>query len=244
VEIILGFERSGHSRPVGVCIVRSPQPGPRETDLNFPCFYVYGMLGATGWPRRSGLLRRETVNAMVLRGVLTNMMEWTAAFGATNPFRACQLFTSLFPARDWKEPLDGVFDFLSGWRSGHPDATVWNSLTSRHVPTQATNLAWSWVKDDRQALAWSACCASAVWEGLTNPQGVHRAIERKNKEVEEHLPTLRAAGLKEASDSLPSPAEAGAALEKILDNYETSFGGLPKPPPQLLALPSIKRRFP
>jgi hypothetical protein len=68
----------------------------------FGFYYLVGLLGRMGWPRRRSLFNSEAVfNSIILDGAIDQMIDWSASIGACRPDSALQVIVTMFRKNDW-----------------------------------------------------------------------------------------------------------------------------------------------
>lgn len=63
--------------------------------------FVTTLMHEMGWPRRSGLLRRETYDVTLIDLATVQMIHWAAALGAGRSAIALQMIAEMVSARTW-----------------------------------------------------------------------------------------------------------------------------------------------
>src|SRR3989344_4543879 len=190
----------------------------------FGFYYVVGLLGHMGWPRRRGLFSSEAViDSLILDSTIDQMIDWSASIGACRPNIALQIVASIFRDMDWdsKEALDIVAEtenLKKQWtergNSSNPREAVKPVKFSK--TTKVITMKQLKDKDIQHALE-VYCYESLMW-GLVNSDSFQTYYSTNEKRQREQLPEYKKAGLE--VDSIPTLDQILKDGEEILRNYE------------------------
>ena len=203
----------------------------------FGFYYVVGLLGHMGWPRRRSLFNSEAViNSLVLDSAVDQMIDWSASIGACRPNVALQIIASMFRDMDWnsKDALDiraETENLKKQWtergNSNNPREIVKPVKFSK--TTKVITMKQLKDKDIQHALE-VYCYESLMW-GLVNSDNFKNYYSTNEKRQRDQLPEYQKAGL--AVDSIPTLDQILNDGEEIIRNYEKEIRPL-SPIPQKL----------
>lgn len=219
--------------------------------MNFASYFVIGMLGAAGWPRKGGFLGRKLIADAQLIDTSVNVMSRSGvALGAEAPYEALRLLTHLFSARDWeRDDTNGLVEMLTrAMRGAKPDAIPWKEVAPSPMATAATlkvqPVPWETLFDPRVGILHAATLGQALAWGLADPLSARAALERDRTKNLELLPEMQRAGLDVQQEGIDqSPQEIAANFADLMTGFEAEFGVIPPPARQLAAHPMFASRF-
>lgn len=214
----------------------------------FGFYYVVGLLGHMGWPRRRSLFNSEAVvSSRILDSAVEQMIDWSASIGACRSHLALQMIATMFRENDWDSEdslnlLTVVNNSKKLWSergNNNPRDIVQPIKFSKLKLEDVKNLKDSFkevisTKDlknkDTQLLLEKYCFESLIW-GLANPNNFKIYYETDEKSHKDQLPSYEKAGL--AVDSIPTLDQILKEGEEILRGYEKEVRPL-SPIPQKL----------
>ena len=197
--------------------------------------YVTSLLHEMGWPRKSGLLRRETYDATLVDMATKEMIHWAAALGAGRPAIALQMIAEMFSDRTWDgDDAPQISVVIHGSREhwdARPDADPCEIIEpvplakhyARITPQQLQQA------DIRRYLE-QYVLESCIW-GLANRDRFAKWYANHAKQFTSKMPLCQLAGL-----AVETPPELSAFFdqsEQIVRDYEQKVGPLPAIPAKL-----------
>jgi hypothetical protein len=202
----------------------------------FGFYYLVGLLGHMGWPRRRSLFNSETVfNSIILDGAIDQMIDWSASIGACRPDSALQVIVTMFRENDWNSE-----DSLNIVKIVNDSKKLWNERGNNNPRDIVQPTKFSKLKDvisskdlknkDTQFLLEQYCFESLIW-GLANPSSFKIYFETNEKRQKDSMPLYEKAGLE--IDSIPGLDQILKEGEEILRGYEKEVRPL-SPVPQKL----------
>lgn len=89
----------------------------------FGFYFVTTILRQAGWPKTRGLLNSKlVVDTRIADIVIDQMVDWSAALGASRPRLALRVIAWMFHDRDWDgENAPRILDFINGAKD------MWNA---------------------------------------------------------------------------------------------------------------------
>jgi len=230
--------------------------------MTFVLYYLVGMLKAMGWPRKVGLpmLRKEVVDAFVIRMAIQQMVEFATVLGAKRPNVAIRLIADMFRQRDYtQQPAAQLWAKLDATQTVtlHPEISPAEAI-ARFIgdssgkdygkilgqgPSQ-NFVPWSFVGGGPISFASHMPFAMALAWGIEHPEEALAAWEAQYKQYAEDLPEMLAAGLKlDPPHTIPTSDDICASIEEVLAFFQKEVRPLVAVPPELLALPAVARRL-
>lgn len=192
----------------------------------FAPWHLVTLLHAAGWPRRTGLFRRETVDSLVADTLArVGLFHSGMAIGAFDVPLSCSLVAEIFSERtEWRHDFD---ELLRTQYSKGPDPLV---NYGKSVPA-------SLVGSNTYQAMLSFDFVSAVWEGVRNPDEVTSMLSHTAGSYLTSAREAIAAGMDMDAARLPSSAEEFYDLAReYVRAYEEVRGVLPSPPAGLIEL--------
>lgn len=204
----------------------------------FGFYYVVGLLGHMGWPRRRSFFNSEAVvDSLILDSAIEQMIDWSASIGACRPDLALQIIASMFRDMDWedKEALDineEISNLKKQWLergdNSNPRAAVKPVKFSK--TTKSISMKQLKHKDIQHALE-VYCYESLMW-GLVNKDAFLTYYSTNENRQRDKLPEYKKAGL--AVDSIPTLEQILTEGEEIIKGYEKEVRPLSPIPQKLL----------
>ena len=203
----------------------------------FGFYYLVGLLGHMGWPRRRSLFNSEAViNSVILDGAVEQMIDWSASIGACRPNLALQVIATMFRGNDWDSE-----DSLNIVKVVNDSKKLWNERGNNNPRDIVQPTKFSKLKDvisskdlknkDTQFLLEQYCFESLIW-GLANSNSFKIYFETNEKRQKDSMPLYEKAGLEIGSISgLDQILKEG---EEILKNYEKEIRPLSPIPQKLM----------
>jgi len=203
----------------------------------FGFYYVVGLLGHMGWPRRRSLFNSEAViNSLILDSAIEQMIDWSASIGACRPDLALQIVASMLRGTDWesKEALDfsAEINTLKKQWIERGDNNPREAVKPVKFSKTSNLISMKQLKDkDIQHALEVYCYESLIW-GLANPDSFKTYYSTNEKRQRDQLPQYKKAGL--AVDSIPTLDHILKEGEEILKGYEKEVRPLSPIPQKLL----------
>lgn len=203
----------------------------------FGFYFVVGLLGQMGWPKRRGLFNSEAViDSLVLDSAIDQLIDWSASMGACRPKLAMQIIATMFRENDWSSKdsfniLKVIPDLEKNWvergNASPRDIVKPMKFSKINSVTSSKDL-----KDkDTQFLLEQYVFESLIW-GLVNPDSFKSYYETNSNRQTERLPQYEKAGLD--IDSIPNLTQFLQSGEEVLRNYEKEIRPLLPIPPELM----------
>lgn len=212
----------------------------------FGFYYIVGLLGQMGWPKRRGLFNSEgVVSTLVLDGAVDQMIDWAASIGACRPKLALEILATVLRDNDW-ESKDS-FDIVKSVTGSKP---IWKERGNnnpkevvkpfRFFKKDLTNLkdvendvlSFKEIKDNRMREALEVYFMESLIWGLFNSDKYKEYFEKHAREQEKELPEYKEAGL--GVDYIPSLEQMLKDGEEIIRGYEKEIRPLSPIPQKLL----------
>jgi len=208
----------------------------------FGFYYVVGLLGHMGWPRRRGLLNSEAVfNCLVLDSAIDQMIDWAANIGAHRPDLALRIIATMFRDNDWEsEKSFDIMEFVKNskksWDEGgnNPRLVVKPfrfSKSNEGINPKKDVISSKDVKDNRIRTALEQYFIESLIWGLVNHGACKIYFETEGKEQKDKLPMYKEAGLD--VDSIPTMDSLLKDGEDIIKGYEKEVRPLSPIPKRL-----------
>lgn len=204
----------------------------------FGFYYVVGLLGHMGWPRRRSLFNSEAViNSLILDSAIEQMIDWSASIGACCPDLALQIVASMLRGTDWesKEALDlsaEINTLKKQWIERGDNNNPREAVKPVKFSKTSNLISMKQLKDkDIQHALEIYCYESLIW-GLVNPDSFKTYYSTNEKRQRDQLPEYKKAGL--AVDSIPTLDQILKEGEEILKGYEKDVRPLLPIPQKLL----------
>ena len=197
--------------------------------------FVTGLMHEMGWPRKSGLLRREYYDAVLLDAATRNMIEWAAALGAGRPKTALRMIAEMLPDRGWNgdgAPMLSVAleSFRDNWNA-NPEAGPHEivqpaSLTKHYARVTPEQLREPVICNALEQYVLEAC----LW-GLANRDRFIRWYNEDAARRTNNAPTYLRLGL---NIELPSDVNSFFdQCEELVHRFEQIVHPLPSVPAEL-----------
>ncbi|MDP2692660.1 MAG: hypothetical protein Q8O88_03420 [bacterium] len=204
----------------------------------FGFYYVVGLLGHMGWPRRRSLFNSEAViNSLILDSAIEQMIDWSASIGACRPNLALQIVASMLRDMDWdsKEALDigaEINNLKKQWIERGDNNNPREAVKPVKFSKASNSISMKQLKDkDIQHALEVYCYESLIW-GLVNPDSFKTYYSTNEKRQRDQLPEYKKAGL--AVDSIPTLDQILKEGEEILKGYEKEVRSLSPVPQKLI----------
>ena len=203
----------------------------------FGFYYIMGLLGHIGWPRRRSLFNSEAVvNSLILDSAVEQMIDWAVSIGACRPQLALQVIATMLRGIDW-ESKDAmslgteVSNMKKQWteRGGgnNPREAVKPVKFSKHSKVMTMKQ----LKDKEISYALEVYCYESLIWGLVNSDNFKIYYSTNEERQREKMPEYKKAGL--AVDYIPTLDQILKEGEGILKGYEKEIRPL-SPIPQKL----------
>lgn len=203
----------------------------------FSFYYITGLLGHMGWPKRRSLFNSEAViNSLILDSAVDQMIDWSASIGACRPNLALQIIATMFRENDWNS--EDSFNIL---RVVSDSKKLWDERGNNNPREIVKPIRFSKTKNvisskdfknkDTQFLLEQYFFEGLIW-GLANSGSFKVYYETNEKEQKEKLPLYEKAGLE--VDSIPTLDQILKEGEEILRGYEREVRPLSPTPPKLI----------
>lgn len=201
----------------------------------FGFYYVTKLLHEAGWPRKQGILRGQSYDALLVDAAIAQAVEWGSALGAGRPELALKMIAEMFRDRwdgDDAPDVKMVVERLAGQDDWSAAASPRDAV---QLPPLAARLGSSMrpeeLQDARTRAAIEQLVLEALLWGLSNPERVSAWYSAYLTKMELRTPAMREAGLDvEVPPGLPEFVAYG---EAIVRDYEREIGPLPSIPPRL-----------
>lgn len=204
----------------------------------FGFYYVVGLLGHMGWPRRRSLFNSEAViNSLILDSAIEQMIDWSASIGACRPDLALQIVASMLRGTDWesKEALDlsvEINTLKKQWIERGDNNNPREAVKPVKFSKTSDSISMKQLKDkDIQHALEVYCYESLIW-GLVNPDSFKTYYSTNEKRQRDQLPEYKKAGL--AVESIPTLDQILKEGEEILKGYEKEVRSLSPVPQKLI----------
>ena len=203
----------------------------------FGFYYIVGLLGHMGWPRRRSLFNSEAViSGLVFDSAVDQMIDWSASIGACCPNLALQIIATMFRDINWesKEALDismEVNNLKKQWTERGGDSNPRESVKPVRISKTSDLISMKQLKhiDFKHALE-VYFYESLIW-GLVNSNNFKAYFEANEKRQRNQLPGYKKAGLD--VDSIPTLDQILRDGEEILKGYEKEIRPLSPIPKKL-----------
>ncbi len=203
----------------------------------FGFYYVVGLLGHMGWPRRRSLFNSEAVfNSLVLDSVIDQMIDWSASIGACRTDLALKIIATMFREDDWNN--DASFNLP---KIVNDSKKTWIERGNSNPKEIVHSMRFSKLKDvisskdlknkDTQFLLEQYFFEGLIW-GLVNSSSFKIYFETNEKKQKDLLPLYEKSGLE--IDSIPTLDRILKEGEEILSGYEKEIRPLSSPPQKLI----------
>jgi len=204
----------------------------------FGFYYVVGLLGHMGWPRRRSLFSSEAVvNSLMLDSAVEQMIDWSASIGACRPNLALRIITTMLRGTNWesKEALDlnmEINTLKKQWIERGDNNNPREAVKPVKLSKTSDLISMKQLKHkDIQRALEIYCYESLIW-GLVNPDSFKTYYAINEKRQRDQLPEYKKAGL--AVDSIPTLDQILKEGEEILKGYEKEVRPLSPIPQKLL----------
>ncbi len=204
----------------------------------FGFYYVVGLLGHMGWPRRRSLFNSEAiVNSIVLDSTIDQMIDWASSIGACRPNLALQIITTMFRDTNWEseESLDiseEVNNLKKQWAERGNDDNPRGAVKPVKISKSSDVMSMKQLKHrDFQHVLEVYFYESLIW-GLVNSSNFKKYFETNEKRQKNQLPTYEKADLE--IDSIPSLNQIIKEGEEIVKGYEKEIRLLSPIPEKLM----------
>ena len=206
-----------------------------SSDAKFPDWFFFGMLRAAGWPRKTGLRRREVVNAIIADGTADQLLGIGLIIGAGKPELGLALIGDGFI--DWSEEQAGrhiefLEETLKISQPGPPKLDIFPPhLRDGDIEDFRANVWWRTLTSDTFRMRLNGEFLSSVWYGVLNSQEVKQDFDQELSGAREQARQAVRRGLDVDPETLPTSAteHLEQALSAIRE-FEGAVGPLSKPP--------------
>jgi hypothetical protein len=207
-------------------------------------YYIKGVLGATKWPRKLGVLAKEVVDVTILDVSIDQMVDWAAAIGAGRPKLAVQVLASLYNDSGWDtdNPPD-IEKFIGIQEEELRKKGFKLDKTAPHVLLEPYHFAKNYNKmvlfkqitDPKIAEILETTFMAALVYGFNHPIEFKNWYKHNLDEFEAEKPKYEMIG--SPVQDLPTLDELFSNAEDIITLYYQEYGAeLPMPHPKLLAV--------
>ncbi|KKR25117.1 MAG: hypothetical protein UT56_C0003G0041 [Candidatus Levybacteria bacterium GW2011_GWB1_39_7] len=204
----------------------------------FGFYYVVGLLGHMGWPRRRGLFSSEAViDSLILDSTIDQMIDWSASIGACRPNIALQIIASMFRDMDWdsKEALDidtEISNLKKQWVERGNNSNPREAVKPVKFSKTSKVISMKQLKHKDIQHALEVYCYESLFWGLVNSDGFRTYYSTNEKRQREQMPEYKKAGL--AVDYIPTLDQILKEGEEILKGYEKEVRPLSPIPQKLI----------
>lgn len=207
-------------------------------------YYINGVLGATKWPRKQGVLGKEVVDVTILDVSIDQMVDWAAAIGAGRPKLAVQVLASLYNDRGWDTDHPPDVEMFVGMQDEEFKNKRLNlNSTSPHdllapyhfAKNSAKTVPFKQLSDPKIEEILETTFMAALLYGFNHPVEFKNWYKYNLDEFESEKPKYEMIG--SPVQDLPSLDELFSNAEDIINLYYQECGAtLPLPHPKLLAV--------
>ncbi|HUS88895.1 MAG TPA: hypothetical protein VMW91_05910 [Desulfosporosinus sp.] len=213
-----------------------------------------------GWPRKVGfpLLRKNVVDAFVIRMAIEAMVKFAVVLGAKRPDIAIRIIADIFRQRDSKKTTAAEL-----WERQNPTAIV----AAHPEVSPAEAIARFFCSDKDMAILLGDApsqnfvpedfvtsetisfystlpfAKALVW-GIEHPQEALTAFEDERRKYSEKLPDMISSGLKlDPPYTCPTSDDVCKSMQELISSYQNEVRSLSNVPQDLLDLPSVAQRI-
>jgi len=203
----------------------------------FGFYYIVGLLGHMGWPRRRSLFNSEAVvNSLVLDSAVDQMIDWSASIGACRPNLALQIIATMFRDTNWesKEALDinvEVKNLKKQWAERGGNNNPREAVKPVKISKTSEFISMKQLKSKDFQHALEVYFYEGLFWGLVNSSNFNAYFQANEDRQRNQLPVYKKAGLD--VDSIPTLDQILREGEEILRGYEKEIRPL-SPIPQKL----------
>ncbi|MSQ41974.1 MAG: hypothetical protein EXR65_02930 [Dehalococcoidia bacterium] len=202
--------------------------------VQFAIWFYFGVLASWKWPRKTGLMRRQVVDARAADAVATQLMQYGRAIGMSDPALGAQLIADAFRDRDWVAPLEDLAELFERQHA----AGGWLSLAEidRNVPRE-------FLTGEQGQRAVVVSFLAEVWFGSVNASDVRAELDSRLAGHQEWAAIwARNGAVTDAPLSIPESAAALAELASdAVREFELEQGPFDLAPASLTTLIAARR---
>jgi hypothetical protein len=228
--------------------------------MTFVSYYLVRFLKSMGWPRKVGipLLRKNVVDAFVIRIAIETMVQFAIVLGAKRPDIAIRIVANIVgQGYSKKKSAAELWEWLNPTAlvAAHPEVSPSEAIARFCCPEKdmaillGDDLSQNFVPQDfltSQTISFLSnhpFAQALVW-GIEHPQEALNAFEAKRAKHIEILPKMISYGVKlDNPYTVSTSDDVCKFVQDMISSYENEVCSLCSVPQDLLALPSVAKRI-